>query len=122
MSFLSAPQLAKMRADVAKMLPDTCTIYSRTEVVSDAGDVILGEWTLVGSVKCRLDPLSRAGAVSVVGGQEVFANAYQLTVPHDAPLAKNNQVEIDGKRYEIVALYDEHSWRVSRRAIVVLVE
>lgn len=118
--FLTDAQKAKMRADVLKMLPDTAVIQAGT-VLSGTG----GRWTedyapvTDGTVACRLDPMNSAGdRLGVDQSQETLDVQYQLTVPYDAPLNDNNRVVINGNTYEVLQLDRDHSWNVSRRAIV----
>lgn len=121
---VSDEMLALMRADVAELLPDTCVIQFPGTAV-DAGGAPLEAYVAVtgGTVGCRLDPLKeRSSAVGQEIGRESLAYARQLTCPHDAPLGENARCVIGGRNYEVVALVEDHSWRVSRRAIVKVVE
>lgn len=123
MTLISTSDLVWMRAQVAQTLPDTAIIKAVT-TVSDGAGGRTPTWAAVtgGTVSCRIDPLgSSAAADAVIASQEAITTHYQLTVPHDAPIAQNNQVEINSDVYEVVSLYEDHSWRVSRRAIVSII-
>lgn len=119
---LSAAELAQMRADVALMLPDTCSIYRNDGTVSSTG-ADTDSFTLIATVNCRLDPVqSRAMQARELIGREVLVSDRVLTVAYNADIQANFRVTINSENYEIVALLDDHSWRVSRRAYLAKVE
>jgi hypothetical protein len=120
MSWLSTSDLAWMRTEVLNALPDTAVIKVKTRTSDGAGG-----WTETtaatanGTVSCRLDPMrSSQGMIDEAALKEVTVMAYQLTVPYDAPLVEDAQIEVDGKTYEVLKLDDVHSWNVTRRAII----
>lgn len=120
MSVINSGLLAKMRADVAKRLPDTAVIQS-VALVSDGGGAFTETWSAVvgGTVLCRLDPLGQQSTENgVIASREALTVTYRLTVPHDAPIEPNCRVVINGDTYEVVQLSIDHSWNVSKRAIV----
>jgi len=120
MTWLSDDQLAAMRDDVANLLPGTAVISSMTAVTDGAGGWS-ETWAAVsgGTVLARLDPVRSTGSgIITVPGREGLIVNFQLTTEWDAPLAVNRRVTIDGNVYEIVQLTDDHSWRVSRRALL----
>lgn len=115
---ISDAQLARMRAQVP--LPDTAVISSMTAVADGAGGWT-ETWAAVsgGTVACRLDPVKGGNSgIVTVPGREGLIVQYQLTTEYDAPLAVNRRVTIGGDVYEVVQLSDDHSWRVSRRALL----
>lgn len=119
MSWLTDDQLAAMRDDVANLLPGTAIISSMTAVADGAGGWA-ETWAAVsgGTVACRLDPVTGRSGIVTVPGREGLIVQYQLTVPYDAPIAVNRRVTVGGDTFEIVQLSDDHSWRVSRRALL----
>lgn len=115
---ISDAQLARMRAQVP--LPDTAVIQAMTATPDSAGGWV-ETWATVtgGTVACRLDPVGSKGeAVQTAQLREGLRVDYQLTTEYDAPLAVNRRVIIGGDTYEVVQLSDDHSWRVSRRALL----
>jgi hypothetical protein len=120
---LSTSQLATMRSNVTQLLPDSCTIQAKTVTTDNAGG-----WTETwdalpdGIVPCRLDPLNTRRALETFGDREAQVALYQLTVPYDAPIALGRRVVINTHTYEIRQLVGEHSWRVSRRALLSRIE
>jgi head-tail adaptor len=115
---LTAGQLASMRGYVARMLPDSVGIYTRSETVDSAGNVI-PTMTLASTVAGRLDPDNSQNEVAMEAGQEYLGKPYILTLPYDASIVKNAQVVINSKTYEVISIHDAHSWRVSVRCKVV---
>jgi hypothetical protein len=124
MTYLSAAELAQMRADVVNMLPDTCDIQAKTEASDGAGGVTY-TWSAVtdgAGVACRVDPLSGRDELAVEISRETLAEAMRLTVAWDAPLDAGERVLIGGVAWEILSKDVAHSWRVSRRAVIGLVK
>ena len=118
MSFLSADMLSQMRADVANMLPDTAVIQTFGTVAQSSDGFAGGTYTATGTVVCRLDPLGKNAAVRLALEREVTAYTYQLTVPYDTALVHNARVVVNSNTYEVIQLDVDHSWNVSKRAIV----
>ncbi len=121
---VSAAQLARMRSQVAELLPGTAIIQAPTNTVDSMGGVTQSYAAVTGgTVICRLDPLgNRASPLQLYAGRETLKKMQQLTVPHDAPLASDYRVVIATQTYEIVQLDDVHSNNVSKRAILAEVE
>lgn len=118
---IDTEQLNAMREQVAQLLPDSCTIQ-QTANTKDGKGGFTEAWTTVATVACRLDPMPRPVQSDTLGGREAILNQRMLTCPYDAPLAVNRRVVIGSETYEIRDLHEDHSWRVSRRAIVTKVE
>lgn len=121
---LSASQLARMRAEVAQLLPNTCTIQQPTNTKDGKGGVVQTWSTAVGgaNVPCRLDPMDKPVQADEQGQREAIVNQRRLTVPYDAPLAVDYRVIVGSETYEIRDLADDGSWRPTKRAIVTKVE
>lgn len=118
---ITTRQLAKMRQQVEDRLPDTCVIQASTNAV-DTGGAFEKTWAAVtgGTVACRVDRLGQAQILNQVDAlREQIEVRYQLTVPYDAPLAANYRVVHNTKTYDVLQLDIDHSWNVSKKAIVV---
>jgi head-tail adaptor len=121
MSFFDAETLAIMRADVARMLPDTCVIEAISGSVPNGAGGQADTWAAVsgGTVACRVDPLKTRGDKIVIQSlREVTELRYQLTVPYDAPITQACRVVHDTHTYQIIQLDADHSENVSKRAII----
>jgi len=120
--FLSDAQLASFRADVAKLLPDTCTISS-VGYTSDCAGVSTPALTTVATVACRVDPInSRGGGIEAVAARQALDTMYQLTVPYDTDIRVGYKVTHNSLQYEIRQLSNQHSWKVSKRAIIARID
>lgn len=122
MTWLTNDDLTQMRADVSELLPDTAVITAPSWVSDGAGGGSQS-YTPVsgGTVACRLDPVPKLQMTMEAASREVLTVKYILTVPYDAPLAVDYRVTTGGNTYDVVHLDIDHSWRVSRRAIVAAV-
>lgn len=118
---LTTSQLTQMRTQLSTRLPDSAIIQAPTYPGDSAGGPGTANYTAVGggTVACRLDPVdSVAEHIQILSARENLKVVYRLVVPYDAPLAKDCRVLINGDTFEILALADQHSWRVCRRALV----
>ena len=122
MYFLGAAELARMRADVAKMMPGTAIIQALTTASDGAGGVT-ETWAAVtgGTVACRMDPLNVGTQIETAGMAEAVRTEFQLTLPYDAPISAFNRVSVGGVVYEVRQLDAVHSWNVSKRLRVAVV-
>lgn len=120
--FLSDAQLAKMRSDVARMLPGTAIIQAFVATTTNGRTT--ETWTAVsgGTVSCRCDPMNQRSQIETAGGAEGFKVEWQLTLPYNAPIVVGNRVVYDGDVYQVRQLSENHSWQVSTRAIIARVK
>lgn len=119
---LSDDDLTRMRAQVADLLPDTAVIAAPGWSSDGAGGGTVTHTPVSGgTVACRLDPLPKLQMTQEVAGGEVLTVKYVFTAPYDAPLDVDYRVTVAGEAYEVIHLDIDHSWRVSRRAIVAAV-
>lgn len=122
---ISTSQLARMRAQVLELLPDTAILQSVSYSGDDMGSQGTAIYTAVsgGTVGCRVDPLgTRGGQLELYQARETLTKLYQLTVPFDAPLLADYRVVINAQNYSVIQLDVDHSWNVSKRAIIAEVE
>jgi len=122
--FLDAEMLAQFRADVARMLPDTCLI-ERFGTSDGGGGAYEEAWTTVASgVPCRLDPkpLQGGSGIDAVAVKEVVESLYQLTIAYTADIQTGDRVTTGSVTYEIRQLHGAHSNKVSVRLIVVRID
>lgn len=123
--FLSDAELAMMRADVAGMLPDTCTLEVFGATTRDATGAYTEGWTTVASnVPCRLDPIPQRSVtgMELAAAKEVVQSLFQLTVPYNTAITVDQRVVIDSVAYQIKTLHAVHSWNVDKRATVTRID
>lgn len=116
---ISDSLLANMRAGVEARLPDSVEIQA-VDNASDGAGGWSSTWTTVtgGAVAGRVDPLTNRDGVALQLAQEQINDMRRLTVPYDAPLEAGERVLYNAEAWEIVSRDDNHSWNVSRRAVI----
>lgn len=103
---LSAHDLQYMRQIAVDLLPDTCTIQTRTRTPDDFGGVVLSWTTTYSNVECRLD--------QVRGGPIVAAN-WMVTLPWDQAITLTDRIVTDDLTLEPVELNTGRSWKAASR-------
>ena len=118
---LTASELSAMRDHLEEILPDTCTIQTRSWQADGMGG---GSYTwsdTYTNVKCRLAARPYREREEVSGGRLTVHSVWVLTLPWDQAIDETMRVVHDGETYEVVAVDDTHSERACRRADVVRV-
>lgn len=121
---ISTAQLTKMRSQVEELLPDTCVIHGAVNGIDSSGYPTQTYGAVTGgTVNCRIDPLgNKTAQLALYAEREAIKVLLQLTVPYDAPLLSDYRIVVGSNTYEIVQLDTQHSWNVSKRAIVSEIE
>lgn len=115
MSFLTDQELTEIRAEVEKVLPDTCTIQTET-LTSDGGGGGTVSWTdAATSVACKL-VAKTAGVADLEGGRINYHTDWLVRLPYDQSVAVGQRIVIGGDNYEVMSVEDDHSWRALRSA------
>ena len=84
-------------------LSDSATIIVGT-VTSDSGGGATQAWAAIGSVDCRIDPLS-GGRNGITGGAIDERSTHVVTVPADTTVSVANRVAIAGRgTFEVTAV------------------
>jgi head-tail adaptor len=109
---LTSSELASMRTEINKLLPDSCVIYSGTIVPDSMGGGTMN-WTAAGTVSCRIDAeLDGEGLAG--GGLQPFER-YMLTVPHGTTISAVNQVKVNGATFNVIGVNPSKSWSLDVR-------
>lgn len=116
--FLSAGELAQLRADQADYMPDTCDILRGTAVVNAIGEPALAWGTVAGTVSCRLRPTGLKSDVNAIGGQLQTYHSWNLYIAQAGTLLPGDRVVISGGTYEVVQSWEEESWPTAVKADV----
>lgn len=116
MTWMTAADIAQMRADVLKMLPDTCAILSVAYTRDGEGGLTEVWGTATASVACRLD-FKQGRELEVGGAVQPFTRAV-LSLPYDTVLATSNRVVVNSNTYAVKSVNDGQSWIVAVRAEV----
>lgn len=123
MSFLSAGELAQLRADALKTLADeTCTILTATTAANAIGERVVTYGTVATGVACRLRPSGRAPNSQAVAGQENTVAPWTVTLPHGTAVSAGDRLVIDSVTYEVTQSWDEETWKTASRVDVMRIE
>lgn len=112
---MTSTDLAKIRAEQNKLLPDTVYIQ-RLARTSDGAGGWTEVWQTVATTKGRIAPSQRGGE-AVQGGAITAYGEYIVTLPHDTELLQDDRLQISGTQYEVKAILD----RSERTALRILV-
>ncbi len=111
-----------MRSALEDSLPDTAVIQRGT-VHSNAGGGGTTAWVAMGTVACRLSPVSavKFGTEREVASRLTEVADWLVTMPQDTTIDTNNRIVVGAETFEVLALHDPRSWDLCRRAEVNLV-
>jgi head-tail adaptor len=99
---LPAGELAAMRAELERSLPDTAQVRRR----SLAGDGMGGQaetWATVATVACRVAPTANMPEEFTNGGRLVSTSWWRLTFPAGTDVRAADRVVALGRTFEVVA-------------------
>ncbi|MFP4323988.1 MAG: DUF6093 family protein [Anaerolineales bacterium] len=115
---MKAPDLSRLRAAHTASLTARCDIRRKTPATNDAGGPA-DTWSVVAAeVPCRLMPERSRRVIEAAGGRESGFNYYRLSLPWDADIRPDDEVHIEGRTYQVVSLWDAHTLRTARRAVL----
>lgn len=111
-----------MRTHLEEILPDTCTIQTRTWTSDDMGGGSYSYANTYTSVACRLAARPFMEREASVGEKLTLHSLWVLTVHWDQAVDETMRVVHGGETYEVVSVDDLHSERHCRRADLVRVD
>ena len=112
---LSASDLTTMRAAQAAALPDTATRTRKTYVSDGMGGQTPSESTT--SYACRLAPTS--GRELEVAARVTSAVTFTVTLPYDADVVADDELTVNGRTFQIVAVLAGGAWQTALRVLAV---
>ena len=117
-----AAELLQARTDTESvMMPESGTLTHKGAASVDAyGNTVYGADTTE-TVNCALARDS-GSQMDAAAGRELEKNWYMLTVPATVAIVPDDTIVIGGDTYSVMRLWDDHSFRVARRAVVVKVD
>jgi len=115
MSLLSDATLAQMRAAQALALPDTATRTRKTYVSDGMGGQTMSESTATYAV--RDSPTT--GRELEIAGRITSAVTRTLTFPHDADVVADDEVTINGRGRQVIAVLQGGAWQTALRVLAV---
>jgi SPP1 family predicted phage head-tail adaptor len=115
MSSLTAGELASLRSHADDLLPDACTVQTKTVSVDSTGNPIESWADTYTSVACRLDAVT-GGGERALWGRLAAVSDWILSIPYDQSVSEAMRVVYGGTTFYITAVEDVHTWRTIRRA------
>lgn len=117
-------QLDRKRATMARRLShagELCAIYRPSKTLSASGRPVDSETLVTSDVPCLLvrSTESLATREQMTAGEVVAITAYTLFVPWDTDVRASDQVEIDGRRLEVISGTEEVTTQFVRELGVV---
>lgn len=120
MTQISTKELTDMRALADDFFPDTCTIQTATESVDATGSPTVSWANTYTSVACRLDPIGNEG--EVVNNLALQGRSgWMLNIPYGQAISIEDRVIHSSLTYEVMRVWDTHSYSTIRRAVLVRV-
>lgn len=116
---LTAAQLAFMRAQMALIRPNLCTIKMPVRSIDGAGATTSYN-SVASNVPCRLGPFTpRTPEEEFIAGQFLGQILVTITLPYNQPFQNDYLITISGgQTYHIVGKASEHGeWALSLRLI-----
>lgn len=108
---------------LSDLLPDVCSIYTRTRVNDGSGhyDIaeVITEYNSSTSIPCRIDPTKQYRDQDVLD-QELNVTDYYFSLPFDVTIGVDDIIVHNTLRYQIKKLSDNHSWKAVKRAFVIV--
>lgn len=123
----SDADMALMRSAVEQTmtLSGTITRVTKSTTTADSSGFPVAAGTagtVTNVVPCALAKASDRSRIEAMAGREAEKNYYKLTLKWDADIMPDDKVVIEADSYAVVNLYDDHVYRVARRAIVTKID
>lgn len=109
---INAAELASLKAEGLRAMPDTATILRNTSARTAGG--YSQAFASVGTTPCRLTASVLSGGDEQMGaGQLVPIMAYTLTVPTGTDIRSSDRIQVGAAVFEVSAGKREASWNMS---------
>lgn len=113
MPAIDTNMLAAMRAAIAELLPDTCTINAMVETSDGEGGITVAGSAIATAVACRMD--TKQGREIVSGGAVQAFISYMLSIPYDQAMQEDYQVVHNNITYAVKSINTDQSWIAVKR-------
>jgi Phage head-tail joining protein len=118
MSVVSTGEIAAARADLASMLPDTCTIQRATDTSDGGGGQTTGWPEVAADVPCRLTPATGAtagnNATRLAGDRLSDQTTHLVTFPAGFDVRQGDRITVTDRTYQAVLIGDGGNWELAR--------
>lgn len=113
---ISAAELASLRRESEKFLPDSCVIQRVTYTrETDGGQT--EAWTDLATVACRVAPSGYQASEPVVADRPVQQATYIVTLPAETDVTARDRISWSGRTFQVVSVVPR-SWEIVRRVYV----
>lgn len=126
MTEVTAAEITEARADYEdELLPDEATL-KRPTYAPDGGGGRTQIWTVVGTLRCRLEPYGGATSARGAGGESdthpgerlESRTSHMVSLPADADVRLTDRLEINGVTFEVNVVRVRAAWELTRRVEV----
>jgi hypothetical protein len=105
-------ELAQLKVDSRKAMPDTATIMRPTYTNGPGGQT--PTFATIGTTPCRLTAsVLSGGSEQMAAGQLASTVAYMLTVPADTDIQARDQIKVGTSTFEVNAGKRNASWNIT---------
>jgi hypothetical protein len=115
-------ELTAMRAEAeSTVMPQSGTI-TRITRAADSYGMLTPSGTVTIATVCGLSKASnRSRFLQNLAGRDAEINYYMLTLPWNTDIQPDDKITVENDVYAIVNLFDDHIYRIARRAVVTKV-
>jgi SPP1 family predicted phage head-tail adaptor len=116
---LTSSELAEIRSAINELMPDTCTLLTRTDTSDGEGGFTESWGTASANVPCRLDSMRNVRANEQLGAGAIMPfHTFVLTLPYTTTITEQYRVKIASDFYQVKSVDTDKSWIASVRAFV----
>lgn len=109
---ISAGELASIKAESLRAMPDTATILRNTPARTSGGST--PGYASVGTTRCRLSAsVLGGGNEQVAAGQLVSVMGYTLVVPPGTNIKNSDRIQVGSSVFEVISGKTDASWNMS---------
>lgn len=112
---MTSTDLAKIRDEQNKLMPETVYIQRRTRTPDGTGGWT-ETWQTAATTNGRFAPVQRMDEM-VRGGAVTVYGEYIVTLPYDVDLHQDDRLQLAGTQYDVMAIL-ERSEKTALRVIV----
>ena len=111
-------ELAQMRTELARSLPDTCNLLTPTNVSDGQGGFTQTWGTALASVGCRFDAFPRYAREILAANAVMPYEKMMVTLAFDTVITSDYRIEHGGFTYNVTGVNIDQSWPICKRADV----
>ena len=114
---LNARELASIRAEAERLLPDTCEIQRATRTTGGDGETV-ETWSTIATAACRVSP-GRGPIEQEIGARLTSVNFWIVALPVPTDVRADDRVLVGSRTFEVVGVMGPRTNEISRRVACV---